>query len=322
MLNTGGTDSFSTQISFCLPAYNVEKYVGECIDSILSQKIDNFEFEILCIDDCSVDGTYDELIKFASTNEKIHVLKNSKNLGVSATRNRLIDEANGKYIWFVDPDDLLYPDTVVDFWEIANRYNAEVVLGNYIRFCNIEDVKSQVTNKDFHIEQKDFLPYDDEGTRMCTVCTGVFLKEFLIKNKIYFQEGMIAQEDTLFYYEFSLKGKTIIKCDFPCYLYRQRPTSIMHMRSEERAKKYYESMMIMYKVYKQHLDKGDYDDEKVLKEKIHHSQQNIAFFLAMLMEHSYVHMEIKRLKREGIYPFPFRNAALHTNESFLRRICN
>lgn len=133
---------------------------------------------------------------------------------------------------------------------------------------------------------------------------------------------MIAQEDTLFYYEFGLKANMVIKCDFPCYLYRQRETSVMHTRNEDRAIKYYKTMLIMYEVYKQHLNKRDYKNEEALKDRILHSQQNIAYCLAMITDHGYVREEMRRLKLKRIYPYPFRNEALHTKEMFLRRICN
>ena len=233
---------------------------------------------------------------------RVRVLKNEKNKGVCFTRNRLISEAKGKYIWFVDPDDLIYPNVATSFLKAAREYRADVVLGNYIRFKEVKELKLfKIANFRFHIQKYEFLPCDKENNKMCAVWAGIFSRKFLLDNNLRFHDGMIAQEDTLFYYEFALKSPIIVKSDLPCYLYRQRRNSIMHSRNEERTKKYYESMIIMYEVYKRHL--CDYDNEEILKKKIHHTQQNVAFYLAMLLDHSYVKREMRRLKEARIYPY-------------------
>lgn len=244
-------------------------------------------------------------------------------IGGCFTRNRLISEANGKYIWFVDPDDLIYPNVVTSFFKAAGKYKADVVLGNYVRFKEMKELQlSQIANFCFHIQKYEFLPCDKENNKMCAVWAGIFSRKFLLDNNLRFHDGMIAQKDTLFYYEFALKTTNVVKTDLPCYLYRQRSNSIMHSRNEERAKKYYESMIIMYEVYKKHLCDHDYNDEEMLKKKIHHTQQNIAFCLAMLLDHSFVRREMRRLKKARIYPYPLRMETLFTKENFLRRICD
>ena len=297
--------------------------MGDCINSILKQDIEDINIEILCIDDFSTDGTYEELIRLSKKHKLIRIIRNNKNIGVSATRNRLISESKGKYIWFVDPDDLLYPGAVSLLFNATNYHQSEVTLANYLKFTKLEQIKVEHTEWNAHIVENDYLPFDEEsGRKMCAVWAGIFLRKFLIENELQFQEQMIAQEDTLFYYEFGLRVNKVVKCDFPCYLYRIRSTSIMHSRSEERAKKYYKSMLVMYQVYKKHLISGDYNDELVLKNKIHHTQQNIAFCLAMLQDYSFVYKEIKRLKKKGVYPYRLRYDALHTKEPIIRRLCN
>lgn len=89
--------------TFCLPVYNVYSFLEHCIKSINEQDMSGIKYEILCIDDYSTDDSYKRLEKLSKTNDRIRVLKNAKNYGVSYTRNQLIKEAIGKYIWFVDP---------------------------------------------------------------------------------------------------------------------------------------------------------------------------------------------------------------------------
>ena len=84
------------QISFCLPVYNVVNFVEECLQSIVSQCFVGMGYEILCLDDCSTDGSYELLKRFTDRYPNMKVLQNERNLGVSFTRNELIRKACGK----------------------------------------------------------------------------------------------------------------------------------------------------------------------------------------------------------------------------------
>ncbi len=95
------------KVSVIIPAYNCEKYIENAIASVLKQEVD---LEILAIDDCSKDNTYELLLdikknKIFPEGKVFKLLKNKKNLGVAATRNRGVREAVGEYIAFLDADD-------------------------------------------------------------------------------------------------------------------------------------------------------------------------------------------------------------------------
>lgn len=91
--------------SIIIPAYNVEKYIGDCLDSILKQMFR--DFEIILINDGSADNTLDLMNLYAAQSSKIRVIHFDKNQGAAAARNRGIREAKGKYILFVDADDTI-----------------------------------------------------------------------------------------------------------------------------------------------------------------------------------------------------------------------
>lgn len=102
-------------LSIIVAAYNVEKYIGDCIESLVNQKT-NFNYEIIVIDDGSTDGTRDILSKYKDKYEKIKVLF-QENMGASSARNLGIGKAEGKYIGFVDSDDYvdeLYVETLLE----------------------------------------------------------------------------------------------------------------------------------------------------------------------------------------------------------------
>lgn len=97
-------------VSVIMPTYNVEKYVGEAIESILNQTYENFEFII--VDDCSTDSTYEICKKYANQDSRIKLYKNSENLKISKTLNFALSKSTGKYILRMDGDDISVPDRI------------------------------------------------------------------------------------------------------------------------------------------------------------------------------------------------------------------
>lgn len=313
----------SIDVSFCLPVYNVGLYLEDCIKSIVNQPFAGISYEIICIDDCSTDDTYDILVHLSKKYDHIRVCKNEQNKGVSYTRNRMIDIAKGEYIWFIDPDDMLI-NGAVSYVRTAQTMNADVLLGNYIRINEDGSYDADLSKNDFYhdkIEVTDhFTPVDNHGERMWACWSGVFKRNFLLENSLQFNEKMIAQEDTLFYFQFPLKTKSIYKAQTYCYLYRIRSNSIMHSRSDERMKKYYFSMLEMLRVYQEHYASKEYNNEEVLKDKILHSRQNVAICLASIQDDSFVREQLRYIKDKKIYPYPFRRKTLKGKENILLKI--
>lgn len=91
-------------VSIITPAYNAENYISQTIESVINQKYTMWE--MIIIDDCSKDRTYEIAKEYSEKDSRVKVYKNEKNSGVSYTRNRAIDLAKGKYISFLDSDDL------------------------------------------------------------------------------------------------------------------------------------------------------------------------------------------------------------------------
>ena len=96
--------------SLIIPIYNSEKYLFECINSVIEQQFDNFE--IILVDDFSTDQSIKIAKSFLKKNKNIKIIRNKKNEGVSVCRNKGIKIAKGKYIIFVDSDDFLLRDSL------------------------------------------------------------------------------------------------------------------------------------------------------------------------------------------------------------------
>ena len=98
------------KLSIIIPVYNVEKYLRECLDSVISQSFKNLE--IICIDDCSTDTSLDILREYARNDKRITIIRNKQNLGVGLTRNIGLKVSSGNYVHFLDPDDWLLNKSV------------------------------------------------------------------------------------------------------------------------------------------------------------------------------------------------------------------
>lgn len=119
-------------VAVIIPVYNMEKYLEECLDSVLAQTLKNFE--IICINDGSSDASLDILTRYARKNECITVI-DQKNQGVSAARNAGLQSADAEYVCFMDPDDF-YPDDRVleDLYEGAKDHNTLICGGSFSRY--------------------------------------------------------------------------------------------------------------------------------------------------------------------------------------------
>lgn len=296
-------------------------YVEECIESVISQRLTPESYEIICCDDLSSDDTVD-VIKRASErypDVAIRLLINEENRGVSFTRNRMIEEARGEYLWFLDGDDILMRGAAGDFADFVRTHACDVALGNYIRFTDAPPCERDVLSctRFFRADMR-ALPVDLDHVRMCAVWCGIFRRQFLLKNGLRFNERMIAQEDTLFYYETECCSPVVYKTDGVCCCYRQRAASVMHVRSAERAKNYYLAMREMLRVYESYRACDRAPDAEQLDDKIRHSEHNVIACLSAIPDTAYVRDELNRLRKEQRYPGRFYRPIL--KRGFLRNL--
>lgn len=112
-------------ISVIVPFYNGEKYLKECIDSILNQ--DYKKLEILLVNDGSKDNTINLLKEYEEKDKRV-ILINQKNAGVSSARNSALDKATGKYICLIDQDDYIDKDYISYFYKLIKENNADIAL--------------------------------------------------------------------------------------------------------------------------------------------------------------------------------------------------
>lgn len=217
----------SPKISIIVPVYNVEKYLHRCIDSILAQTYT--DWELLLIDDGSKDASGRICDEYAARDERIRVI-HKENTGVSDTRNKGLDVARGKYLFFLDADDFwLQTDCMSLFVQKAEEYDLDIVRGEYSAmhedgtfFWSREILPKRKEYAGKVLNNVDFFKYGICGESFLWIsmfkrsCIGAFR----------FEKGRIFLEDMLFYSTLLLQD---LKCmylpDIRFYAYRKNEGS-------------------------------------------------------------------------------------------------
>ena len=221
------------KISVIIPVYNVEKYLRECIDSIVNQTFK--DIEIICINDGSVDSSLQILNEYAAKDKRIIVI-DQKNSGAGAARNVGLRRAVGKYIIFFDSDDYM------DACMLEHMYNTAEVNNASITICRsktlFDDTKRIELNKwslvsEFIGNNERFEPlkYADKIFQFCVgwPWDKLYLREFVEKNKLFFQN--LRQSNDTFFVLYSLVCAEIISiCDESLVVHRKHSGSLESTR--------------------------------------------------------------------------------------------
>lgn len=144
------------EVTIGIPVYQSVEFISETLCSALNQIFQDIEF--LIVDDCGNDGSMDVVYHIQSTHPRgkdIRVLSNGKNLGVSYCRNLIIDKAKGRFLYFMDSDDLIEPYTIQLLYEAITYNEAQIVYGSYDIIDKINRGPTQVYQKDSLIMKGD-----------------------------------------------------------------------------------------------------------------------------------------------------------------------
>ena len=199
-----------------MPVYNVGKYLRESLDCVLSQTLT--DFELLCVDDGSTDGSMSILNEYEEKDKRVRVLT-QKNEGAGAARNAGLKEAKGEYLAFLDSDDLYEPDMLARAYDCARKADADVAVFRCDRF--IEDVKKAVPclesiRRDLIPSREPFAGEDIKWNIFFSFLgwpwDKLFKREFVSDNKLKFQEQRTTN-DLLFVFSAIVKAKRIVTLD-------------------------------------------------------------------------------------------------------------
>jgi glycosyltransferase involved in cell wall biosynthesis len=179
------------KVSIIVPVYNVENYLEKCLNSLVSQKMDNYE--IICVNDASTDRSTDILKGYSQKYANIVVLNNEGNRGLSFTRNRGIFAARGEYLLFVDSDDWLMDENVLSL-----LYHKAIEGGVALLRYHLSTDK-QAVEREYYDTGKNLFSYlTDHNIYRWESVRNFVRRDFLYQCKIFFDEEIYGCEDVLF----------------------------------------------------------------------------------------------------------------------------
>ncbi len=132
------------KVSLIIPVYNGEKYLSECLDSVLNQSMSNIE--IILVNDGSTDNSLSILKDYKKSNEQIKII-NKENAGASEARRDGVKHATGKYICFLDNDDFLHPLFIETMYQTMEETGADLVECPFTTFDSIENIQKDLVSK-------------------------------------------------------------------------------------------------------------------------------------------------------------------------------
>ena len=217
-------------VSVIIPVYNEEKYVIECVNSVLNQPCK--DLEIILVNDGSTDNSHNVCLNLAKSDERIKYFS-KENTGVSDTRNFAIEKATGKFIAFLDSDDI-WVDGVY-----TEECKDEIINSN----CDIAAFAYQMSYADINDIYQTTWPDDPKGARgdravdclYTHFCSDLYSKDLIDSTGIKFPVGVKYLEDFRFQRKIIYLAKNVYRMDQknkPLFVYRSNPHSVCHKADE------------------------------------------------------------------------------------------
>lgn len=252
------------KISIIIPVFNSEKYIDECIKSLLYQ--DFSEYEIICINDGSTDNSRKILEQYASKHEHIKVF-DKKNEGSGSARNFGLKQAKGKYVLFLDSDDWLEQDTLETLYATAEENNSELVLFNAMEHYTNNKTHERIYHvisdasdfKNFSFDYNNNINLVMNGYHI--VCTKLHKLEFIRDYSLEFA-SRDQFEDVLFHIKSMIFAKRISYCPEILYHYRRNKEN-SRQNNAIKSKKSLEFFDIFDEVRKFLLNEGLYEKFRI-----------------------------------------------------------
>ncbi len=287
-------------LSIIIPMYNAAAYIGACLDSIRQMHLDGGTYEVIVIDDGSKDKGWDIVVRYP----EVRYVR-QENQGQSAARNRGISMARGKYIWFVDSDDEVGPDSILPALGFALAHDLDIVTFHLSNSPASEapvspipqDNGVRIYHDSEYLAETDYYNY----------VWWYLVKRTFLGNQRY-SEGHYV-EDGMFIMELLMRSRSVAHIPLTCYCYIQRSGSTMNNHSEEHELKLADDYLYSYHKMMELVEKYKCSILPAATDRCRHRAETYLFFMLtrlMRLPHGGKHIRrmVERMKGEGIYPIP------------------
>ncbi len=242
------------KLSIVVPIYNVEAYIDRCFHSLCSQHLDKKYYEIIAVNDGTPDSSMQIVEKYACAYSNICVV-NQINQGVSVARNNGIQKSTGNYLLFVDPDDWIAPDSLKSIYDyLLSHSDIEVLF--------LKSICSSNNRERYKWSDKVDIDAIYTSENLCkynyirgSVWGGVYKKDFLLYNNIFFPENITNGEDSIFILLIMMRATKIAFLDLLFYYVYERAGSASRIFTVEKAYKFKENIEYLLLLRKNNLQK-------------------------------------------------------------------
>ncbi|MBQ8476800.1 glycosyltransferase family 2 protein, partial [bacterium] len=209
------------KVSVIVPVYNGEKYLKECLDSLTSQSLN--EFEAICVDDGSSDSSLEILKEYRAKDSRIKII-HQENQGVSTARNNALKQVSGEYITLLDCDDYIKQDALEIIYTTAKQRDCDILFFSYFNFSKFSLNRDERLIKFANIasdKNVDFCDCYEEVFNAPFQAWGKLYRTSLIKeNNITFPKDIHCGEDRVFIVNAYIHSKSLSVLNVPLYYYR------------------------------------------------------------------------------------------------------
>lgn len=288
------------EVSVIIPVYNVEPYIKESLGSLKKQTFQ--DFEALCVDDCGTDNSIEIVKEFAKDDERFKIISCGENKGPSYARNIGMEKMQGKYLFFLDPDDIMNPTEIAKAVKCFKETNADSVWFDFVVYKEKRNELGVRKGIDGNQDADNFYAITPQNILECPVYLwNKAYKTSVIRDlNLTFPEGLFYQ-DSEFYFKLFTNIKRINYIQEPLYCYRVREGSTV-TRSQSGDLKRIEDLFIIFNhIYDYAKEKGIYEEYKWAFLKM--------AAIAINWERSYPDKEkILKLSKDLLYKVDFPNA--------------
>lgn len=297
-------------LSIIVPTYNVETYLGNCLESLVNQNLKDDCYEIIVVNDGATDSSPEIAVQYEKKYAQIWV-HHQENQGLSAARNKGISLAKGKYIYFIDSDDYIAENTLKYALDLLEKHQLDV-LG--LRVKNTASLGIKATDNPEIMQGEpakvtDGITYIAENNYLNNAWWYFINREFLLNTKLQFPVGRFV-EDANFTAQLLCQSRRIMRSSLDFYRYVIRPNSIMRRRSKTHTKKMiadYEKNVYDFQKQLEGLRKNEHSRIKECLERLEARQQAFVFFLIIKAikngtQPSELEPILEGFRKIGVYP--------------------
>lgn len=279
-----------------VPAYNSSQYIDKCIRSVLSQTYDNYE--LIIVDDGSIDDTLYKCKLYEATNEKVKVL-HKNNGGHTSARNKGLEEARGNYIIFLDSDDWISNKTLEECINEYNKNNPDIIVFSIKKSTSQKPLPIYVkdglyTNEDLKKIINKNLIYGSNGKSafLKSLSGKCFKKEIVYNYQLNLPKEITIGEDGLVFIESVINSKSlsvISKASEACYIIYERENSV----SKSSDKFALQKNMIAFKCYNNILKTNSALIKQINRNVVMQIYTSILFLLRSNASDEYINKELE-----------------------------